>query len=144
MRPSHRQILTRMGRQMNAAPDFVAYHKSINAELEAIKDRVRTLVRHWPADGHFKEAILRSVLRRHLPENLFIGTGFIVAHDVCSTQIDILITDRSHPRLFSEGDTIIVTPDAVRAVIEVTTGYDSSTKIDDDIVKLAEAVAIGT
>ena len=117
--------------------DFLAYHKSLATEMNAVKDRVRHLLRHWPTDGMFKESVLRSVLRRHLPESLFIGTGFIVTASECSKQIDVLITDKARPRLFWDGDLVIVTPDAVRAVIEVKTGLDSPASIEKTIMKLA-------
>ena len=117
--------------------DFLAYHQSLAAELNAVKDRVRHLIRHWPTDGSFKESVLRSVLRRHLPESLFIGTGFIVTATDCSTQIDLLIVDKEHPRLFWDGDLIIVTPEAVKAVIEVKTGLDGPSAIEETITALA-------
>ena len=117
--------------------DFLAYHQSLAAELNAVKDRVRHLIRHWPTDGSFKESFLRSVLRRHLPESLFIGTGFIVTATDCSRQIDLLIVDKEHPRLFWDGDLIIVTPEAVKAVIEVKTGLDGPSAIEETIMTLA-------
>ena len=117
--------------------DFVAYHQSLAAELNAVKDRVRHLIRHWPTDGSFKESILRSILRRHLPESLFIGSGFIVTATDCSKQIDLLIVDKDHPRLFWDGDVIIVTPEAVKAVIEVKTRLDGPSAIEEAIMTLA-------
>ena len=117
--------------------DFLAYHRSLAAELNAVKDRVRHLIRHWPTDGSFKESVLRNVLRRHLPESLFVGTGFVVTAADCSRQIDLLIVDKDHPRLFWDGDLIIVTPDAVRAVIEVKTGLDGPSAIEEAIMTLA-------
>ena len=118
--------------------DFSAYHKSLQAELTAIKDRVRNLIQHWPTDGAFKESALRSVLRRHLPESLFIGTGFIVTEKDCSQQIDILIVDKECPCLFWDGDLVIVTPEAVRAVIEVKTGLNSPSDIENVILSAAQ------
>jgi len=119
-------------------PDYVAYHKSLNAELTAIKDRVRNLIQHWPTDGSFKESVLRNVLRRHLPESLFVGTGFVVTKDASSSQIDILVVDKEKPRLFWDGELLIVTPDAVRAAIEVKTGLDNPSGVEAAILKAAE------
>jgi hypothetical protein len=119
-------------------PDFVAYHKSLNAELTAIKDRVRNLIQHWPTDGSFKEAVLRNVLRRHLPESLFVGTGFVVTEEEASTQIDILVVDKEKPRLFWDGELLIVTPEAVRAAIEVKTSLDRPCDIEAAILKCAK------
>ena len=105
------------------APDFRSFHRSIVDEMDAMKDRVRHLIQdnHWLTDGEFKETILRSVIRRHLPDSMMIGRGFVVGRNRVSTQIDVLIVDGAAPVLFREGDLMIVTPDAVRAVIEVKT-----------------------
>lgn len=106
-------------------PNYDLYHKSISAELLAVKDRIGQLISHTNALGNFKEAILRSVLRRHLPANLSIGRGFIVSPRAVSTELDLLIIDQSKPVLFQDGDVFIVTPDAVKAVVEVKTQINS-------------------
>lgn len=118
-------------------PNYQAFHESMAAELDALKNRIRNLVTHWGEDGAHKEAVLRSVLRRHLPESVTIGTGFIVGDGVASTQIDILIVDKSKPTLFRDGDMLIVTPDAVRAVIEVKTNF-ANVSLPDALKKLAK------
>ena len=123
-------------------PDYLAYHQSLSAELTAMKDRVRSLVKHYATDGSFKEGMLRNVLRRHLPETLFVGTGFIVTNKAASKQIDILVLDKSCPRLFCDNDLVIVTPDVVRAAIEVKTGLNSPAKIKDTIMEAARDRAI--
>ncbi len=120
------------------AANFLAYHQSLATELTAVKDRVRNLIQHWPTDGAFKESALRIVLRRHLPETLQVGTGFNVSRcGECSTQIDLLIVDRSYPTLFKEGDLLIVTPSAVRAIIEVKTKLSQNKfqKVLDNVAK---------
>jgi len=132
-----RRVKQRAAKNARKAPDFLAYHQSLAAEFNAVKDRVRNLIPHWGTDGAFKESILRSVLRRHLPESLFIGTGFIVTATECSSQIDLLLVDKDHPRLFCDGDLIIVTPEAVKAVIEVKTGLDGQAAIEETIMTLA-------
>jgi hypothetical protein len=110
------------GEDQTFKSDFLEYHRSLADELKAIKNRVKYLTSHRTTQGCFKEAALRSVLRRHLPEKLRIGTGFIVnERSECSTQIDLLLVDSDHPTLFKDGDLLIVTPSAVRGVIEVKT-----------------------
>ena len=112
------------------------FHKSTTKELKVIKNRVRNLIgnRNWGDEGRYKEAILRNVIKRFLPQNFRIGTGFVIRSNdnilnrnniECSKQIDILIFDASFPVLFSEGDFYIVTPNCVRAVIEVKTNIES-------------------
>jgi hypothetical protein len=127
--------------QPSSAPNFPDFHRSIGAELSAVKDRVRQLIRHWPTDGTFKESVLRYVLRRFLPDSLSLGTGFVVTADWASPQMDILIVSRDHPRLFSDGDLLIVAPDAVRWAIEVKTRVTTRTLLRKTVMKLAEARA---
>lgn len=119
-------------------PDYLTYHKSLTDELYALKDRIRNLVEHWPTDGEYKEAALRTVLRRHLPDSLIVGRGFIVTEQSSSTQIDLLIADGSKPTLFRDGDLMILTPDCVRAVIEVKSSLRVFADVKECAVKLAE------
>lgn len=101
------------------------FHISTGKELLAIKDRVRHLISHWGEDGRYKEAVLKTVIQRFLPEKYQIATGFVVKSTqergmhLASTQIDILIYDKQFPVLFKENDFVIVVPDSVRAIIEV-------------------------
>jgi len=119
-------------------PNFTAFHRSVSEELYSVKDRIRNLVRHWGTDGEAKEVALRSVLRRHLPESVIVGRGFVVTPDASSTQIDILIVDATKPTLFKDGDLLIVTPDAVRGVIEVKTELRTRPLVADALTKLSE------
>ena len=92
-------------------PDFQTYHKSLTEELYSVKDRIRNLVEHWPTDGEWKESALRTVLRRHLPDQVLVGRGFVAARNYSSTQIDLLVLRPPKPTLFRDGDLVIVTPD---------------------------------
>ena len=112
-----------------------AFQKSINQELILLKDRVKNLIEinginHHGEDGNYRELVLRNIIRRFLPNNLSIGTGFVISNDEeeakRSTQIDILIYDNSYPLLFQEGDFIITTPQSVKAIIEVKTTIGNS------------------
>lgn len=109
------------------------FHKSISRELKTIQDRIRNLIgdAHWGEEGKYKEAILKNVIRRFLPANMNVATGFIVKKEnnsaKVSSQIDIIIYDNTYPVLFVEGDFIITTPVNVKAIIEVKTKLNSST-----------------
>ena len=118
------------------------YHQSITRELQVAKDRIRNLIgpAHWQTDGEHKEAVLRKVLRTHLPESMRVSKGFVCYPDGTSTQLDILITARDKPTLFKDGDLTLVTPDAVRAVIEVKTKQASQTILRETLEKLANEV----
>ena len=101
------------------SPNIVEYHRSITRELDILKDRIGQLISHNLTQGEWKEAILRAILRRYLPETIKIGRGFIVARNQLSTQIDILVLKPGKPILFQDGDLFIVTPDVPGAIIEV-------------------------
>jgi hypothetical protein len=118
-------------------PDLVKYFQTIRRELDSVKDRIRSLIRHWPTDGAHKEAALRSVLRRHLPANLEIARGFIVGTKGSSTEIDLMVIEKSCPTLFRDDGVVIVTPHFVRAIIEVKTELDTTNKIGEAIAKLS-------
>jgi hypothetical protein len=119
--------------------DLCSYWQSIATELEATKNRVRNLIGgvHWASDGSHKEILLRRVLERHLPEELSVCTGFIYKNAEISTQIDILVISKSGYTLFKKGEFVIVTPHAVRAIIEVKTSLDKS-DLDECLHKLAK------
>jgi len=59
------------------------FQESITKELEVVRDRVRNLIgdAHWGEEGRYKEAVLKNVIRRFLPSNLSIGTGFVEGAD---------------------------------------------------------------
>ena len=120
--------------------NLVRYWQSLGKNLKATKDRVRNLIgdRHWLTEGTYKEIILRNAIERHLPESLRICTGFVCSDDDISTQIDLLIIDKSAFTLFKEGDLTIVTQSAVRAIIEVKTALTEASDAADTIMKLAE------
>jgi len=105
------------------------FQKSITKELTLIKDRVEFLIgnANWGEVGSYKEAILRKTISQFLPSTLKIGTGFIVGNtdhvfgreEQISSQIDIIVYDNRSPIIFQDGDFVIVTESAVRAIVEV-------------------------
>lgn len=117
---------------MKVRPDFIAYHKSIGAEFSALRDRVRDLIgaSHWLSDGEYKEAVLRRLLRAYLPEAYTVGRGFVLcANGELTRQVDIMIVRRDTATLFRDGDLMVVTPEGVRAIIEVKTRLESKNAI---------------
>ena len=107
------------------------FQESITEELSITKNRVRDLIgsANWGDDGRYKEAILRKAILQFLPNNLSVGTGFIVSNDdyyfgnnsKISTQLDLIIYESGTPVIFKEGDFVILTDPSVRGVIEVKT-----------------------
>lgn len=88
-------------------------------ELTSYSERVRHLIRHTSSVGTYRENLLQSLLRKHLPERYHVATGFIYG---CDRQIDVVIYDRiDYAPIFREGDLVVVPPESVRAIIEVKT-----------------------
>jgi hypothetical protein len=124
------------------------FQKSITRQLYVERDHVRNLISgaNWGEEGRSKEAVLRTMIRKFLPSNISIGTGFVIkendslyissldAKDI-SKQIDIILYDNTCPPLFSEGEFIITTASSVKGLIEVKSGISTT--------KLAEAIKKG-
>ncbi|MEI2471366.1 DUF6602 domain-containing protein [Peribacillus frigoritolerans] len=121
-------------------PNSLEYQKSIALEFNATKDRIRYLIGsiHWGEDGRHKEVILMNFLKRFLPNNIGVGTGFIKEGNNISTQIDIIIYNPSLPLYIKENDFVIVQPKSVLGIIEVKSNPDRN-KIADAIFKANQA-----
>jgi copper chaperone CopZ len=119
--------------------DAIAFQESITNELDIIKNRVRNLIgdRHWGEEGRYKEVVLKNILRKHLPKNISIGTGFIIdiEQDTISKQLDIIIYDNTYPLLFSEGDFIITTLKNVKGIIEVKSSIGTGNNTFSSVVR---------
>ncbi|WP_281862691.1 DUF6602 domain-containing protein [Planomicrobium okeanokoites] len=111
---------------------YIEYHQSINAELLASRNRVRHFIgtAHNGEDGRYKEILLMNYLKKVLPSNVSVGTGFVSGEDGITKQIDIIIYNHNIPTLFSEGDFVIVLPESVIGIIEVKTKLNISDLIE--------------
>lgn len=123
--------------------DVPAYFRSLGDEIDALKQRVRQIIRgrHWQTDGEWKESVVRQILRRHLPANAIVGRGFVVNANNHTTQLDVLVYKASAPVLFRDGDLVFVTPDAVVGIVEVKSRVTAAV-FDDAVEKLADAAEL--
>ena len=118
--------------------DPITYYQSLAGEIYGLRNRLREILDdpdnpNWVADGEWKESVLRTALRRHLPRTVEVGRGFVVQPDRNSRQIDLLFHRADAPVVFRDGDLVVVTPDAVAGIIEVKTSVNTA--------KFTEAVA---
>ena len=118
--------------------NIALHYKSLTAEVESLKDRVRNFIdsAHWQTDGEWKETVLRAVLSERLPETVKIGRGFVLTRQGASTQCDVLLYKSDAPLLFKDGELVFLTPDAVLGIIEVKSKTDRR-KLEDALDKLA-------
>lgn len=106
----------------------IIYFKSIAEELRIKSNKISLLVSHGQTVGNYREVLLRDLIKKHLPEKFGIGTGFIQG---LANQLDIIIFDaHNYAPLFREGDLIVVTQEAVRAIIEVKTTLTTTTLVE--------------
>jgi len=101
--------------------DVEAYFESLGLELNSLRNRIRQLIAdaHWQTDGEWKESVVRTILRRHLPSTATVSRGFVVTSEAATGQLDVLIHDSAKPVVFQDSDLAFVTPDAVLGIVEV-------------------------
>lgn len=106
---------------------------------------------HNGEDGRYVENLIREYLKRYLPRNLEVLTGFILRpavktglqikyrkkeQDTHSTQLDIIVYDSFNYPIFQRfGDNVIVPPEGVVGIISVKKKMK-----DTDIVHEANAL----
>lgn len=90
---------------------------------------------HHPEDGRYVEGLLKETLKKFLPKDLEVLTGFILRaavktnntnkerkheEDRHSTQLDLIVYDSANYPIYQRfGDTCIVPPEGVVAIISV-------------------------
>ncbi len=106
---------------------------------------------HKGEDGRYVESLIKEYLKRYLPRDLEVLTGFILRpavktglnnrkrkrdEDKHSTQLDIIIYDSYHYPIFQKfGDNVIVPPEGVVGIISVKKKFNN-----DDFVSEATAL----
>jgi hypothetical protein len=104
---------------------FESIAKNLLDELNVIKDLVK---KHNPTIGTVTEEILRKFLKKHLPDSINVGQGFIRNNKgETSKQCDILIYHSDFNNPFYKLDDLVVIPaESVIAIIEVKTTINSA------------------
>lgn len=111
-----------------APADWFQLLASWSRELLSATDRIDYLIgsRHQPTKGGYREALLRQLLRRILPDRFRVSTGFVYRWgEEPSRQLDVLIWDaQQHTAVLEEGELAILTPESVAGIIEVKSILD--------------------
>ncbi|PZU93148.1 MAG: hypothetical protein DCE90_17005 [Pseudanabaena sp.] len=106
---------------------------------------------HCPSEGQNLEYAVRSYLRRRIPRRFEISTGFISTLEInrqvdkeakvtrkVSRQFDIIIWDaNTFPPLYRADDFVIVVPESVKVIIEITKTLDDD-KLWGDLEKFED------
>ena len=126
--------------------DGKRFREYMSAEIRSLIDTYRnfqTLIPskkhtgagHPAEDGRFVETLIKECLRKYLPKDLEVLTGFIMRpavktglknrtrhkdQDKHSSQLDIIVYDSAHYPIFLRfGDTVVVPPEGVVAVFSI-------------------------
>lgn len=103
---------------------------------------------HHPSEGENFEYIIRSYLRKRIPKRFEVSTGFVSTviqkYDTnkqlklirkTSSQFDIIIWDSlNYPTLVQADDFVVLPPEAVISIIEITKSLDQQ-KLKEDLEK---------
>jgi len=97
---------------------------------------------HKGEDGRYIESLIKEYLKRYLPSDLEVFTGFILRpavktginnrtrtnqEDKHSTQLDIIVYDSHHYPIFQRfGDNVIVPPEGVVCIISVKKKFNDN------------------
>jgi len=97
------------------------YYKNIQQKVLLSRDIINSLVKNQRIIGDYYEAIVRDIVRENISEAFSVGRGVIVSRDgATSRECDIIVFNAvEYGPLFKSGDILVVTPEAVRCVIEV-------------------------
>ena len=120
-----------------------------------LPDPTQDAASHKGEDGRYIESLIKEYLKKHLPKDLEVVTGFILRPavktgtqnrnrasetDTHSTQLDIIVYDSSHYPIFQRfGDNVIVPPEGVIAIISVKKKFN-----DGDFVSEVTALKKAT
>lgn len=95
----------------------VAYAK----ELEAQIGTLGLFSVHAGENGRVHEYFLRAVMKRLLPPDMLVGTGFVAFTDWTSSQTDLVVYEGKQPALFTVNDLVVADGRHTLGTVEVKT-----------------------
>ncbi len=119
------------------------FYRSLTDELHALNHQIHTFLSpakpFLPAWG--LASSLRQLLRKYISADLAVARGIIVHTGACSELIEVLVYSQDYPLLYREGDTVFVSPQAVRGVLSVVPEDGDLTAIESSLRTLGAAVS---
>jgi hypothetical protein len=105
---------------------LTSFSKAIESDFEQAG-----LLDHNLTQGQVREAIVRRVLSRVLPESYAVTSGLVIdSHNQRSRQIDIIVYDRRLPTFDFLDGIRLVPVEGVAATIEVKTRIESAKEVE--------------
>ena len=97
------------------------YYRKIQDKVLVQRDIIKSLVKDQRVIGDYYEAIIRDVIRENVAEAFAVGRGVVLSKEgKTSSECDIIIYSAAeYGPLFKSGEIVVISPDAVRCVVEV-------------------------
>ena len=120
-----------------------AYYRKVQEKVLVQRDIICSLLRDPRIIGDYYEAIVRDWVREMVSSAFVVGRGVVLAGDGrASKECDIIIYSAAeYGPLFVSGDIVVVSPESVRAVIQVK-GTVSLDNLGDAISSLSAVNAL--
>ena len=114
------------------------YYRKVQEKVMVQRDVINALLKDPRIIGDYYEAIVRDAVREAVSASFAVGRGVVLAADGrASKECDIIVYNTvEYGPLFSSGDIVVVSPEAVRCVIQVK-GTVSQDNLGDAIQSLA-------
>jgi len=121
------------------------YYRKVQEKVMVQRDIINSLLKDPRIIGDYYEAIVRDAVREAVSGSFAVGRGVVLASDGrASKECDIVIYNAvEYGPLFYAGDIVVVSPEAVRCVIQVK-GTVSLDNLGDAIQSLAAVDALRT
>ncbi|MCL2140650.1 MAG: hypothetical protein FWH42_03085 [Dehalococcoidia bacterium] len=97
------------------------YYRKVQDKVMVQRDVINALLKDPRIIGDYYEAIVRDAVREAVPASFAIGRGVVLDGDgSASKECDIIIYNNvEYGPLFKSADIVVVSPEAVRCVIQV-------------------------
>jgi len=97
------------------------YYRKIKDKVLVQRDIIKSLIQDQRVIGDYYEAIIRDVIRENVSEAFAVGRGVVLSEiGKTSRECDIIVYNAAeYGTLFKSGEIVVVSPEAVRCVIEV-------------------------
>jgi hypothetical protein len=114
------------------------YYKKTQDGVLIQRDIIKSLIKDQRVIGDYYEAIIRDLIRKNVSEAFAVGRGVILSKEgKTSQECDIIIYNAAeYGPLFRSGEIIVVSPEAVRCVVEVK-GTITSKSLSDAVKNLS-------
>lgn len=114
------------------------YYKKIQDKVLVQRDIIKSLVKDQRVIGDYYEAIIRDVIRENVSEAFAVGRGVVLSKEgKTSHECDVIVYNTvEYGPLFKSGEIVVITPEAVRCVVEVK-GTLTNSHLSDAVKNLS-------